>query len=142
MDERWWHLAACNDEAVDAEWFHPEPGQSDDLALEVCSRCPVAADCREAAVEEEAGRGSYIFGVRGGMSAKDRGPLVWALRRQVRQQESTVTKRIVDMADKGVALRDIARAMGMKPDAVAVRLKRAKGRDLQALAPTAAGGDS
>lgn len=108
-------------------------------ALDVCRRCPVELECLDAAVTEEAGRGSYIFGVRGGLSARERGPLVWVRRREVRQQDSAVTQRILTMADNGVGIGDIARAMGMHPDAVAARRKRAKGRDRKAPAAATAG---
>lgn len=59
----WHRQAACRGLGPDA--FFPERGRSTDAALEVCERCAVEAECREAGSTE-------LYGVWGGLSARGR----------------------------------------------------------------------
>jgi WhiB family redox-sensing transcriptional regulator len=58
--------AACAGEPVDG--FFPEKGGSNRLALQICGRCPVRAECLDEALADP----SLDHGIRGGMSANAR----------------------------------------------------------------------
>ncbi len=60
-----WHdHAACR--GVNPATFFPERGQTARTAKEICSRCPVAADCYADALEHDDG------GIRAGTSERER----------------------------------------------------------------------
>ncbi|ATN88665.1 WhiB family transcription factor [Mycobacterium phage Demsculpinboyz] len=68
----WRDLARCAE--VDPEMFFPEKGGSAKPAKRICSRCEVADECLEWAL---ANRENY--GVFGGLTAKERRPLLKAI---------------------------------------------------------------
>ncbi len=59
----WWRSAACRGRGPDM--FFPTVGEPVDPALEVCSGCPVVAQCADAGESER-------FGIWGGLSGKRR----------------------------------------------------------------------
>lgn len=61
----WAAAGACR--GVDSRIFFPVSGDTTDMAIAMCKRCPVLKDCRDYAV-------SYpkLRGVWGGMSEQDR----------------------------------------------------------------------
>lgn len=69
----WTRRAACAGDPQPDIWFleGPREGQT---ALAICRRhCPVAAQCLNAALEEEAGvPAAHRFGIRGGLLPDDR----------------------------------------------------------------------
>lgn len=69
----WMSKALCAQ--TDPEAFYPEKGGSTREAKQVCSRCPVSAECLDAALERE-----ERFGIWGGMSERER-------RRLLKQQK-------------------------------------------------------
>lgn len=66
-DEPWLADALCVLEAVSAEVFYPERGESVRPAQDVCRRCKVRGDCLEYAL-----RANEKFGVWGGASERER----------------------------------------------------------------------
>lgn len=64
----WRDLAACAGE--DPDLFYPEPGGSVKPAKQICAGCPVRAECLEDALKT-----GDRFGVRGGLSERERGRL-------------------------------------------------------------------
>lgn len=68
----WRDLARCAE--VDPEVFFPEKGKSAKPAKRICSRCEVRVECLEFAL---ANRENY--GVFGGLSEKERRPLLKAI---------------------------------------------------------------
>ena len=64
----WRDRAVCA--GVDVDLFYPEGTESGWEALEFCGRCPVRSEClSDALVTGE------VFGIRGGMLARDRAAL-------------------------------------------------------------------
>jgi hypothetical protein len=67
----WYSRAACRGKPI-GWWF---PGTRDvfstRVALLVCKRCPVRAECLDAALVEETSA-AYTYGVRGGLAAVER----------------------------------------------------------------------
>lgn len=63
----WWARAACRGQGPE-QWF-PERGDRPDHAKAVCARCPVRAECLDAAVANR-----EAAGVWGGMSPGERRP--------------------------------------------------------------------
>lgn len=75
LDPNWANRAACSPDrlAVDIPFFYGAPGYDERAAKYVCSRCPVAIECLDAAMREEAQwNGVYRFGIRGGLTATER----------------------------------------------------------------------
>jgi len=75
MDPLWHQRASCSPErlAVPIPFFYGSPGYDERACRYVCSRCPVAIECLDAAMREEAQwNGVYRFGVRGGLTATER----------------------------------------------------------------------
>ncbi|MFC8732153.1 WhiB family transcriptional regulator [Luteimicrobium sp. NPDC057192] len=73
--ERWDERAACKDWPT--EMFFPEgrvPTSWYDPARALCDACPVWETCLNAAMREETG--NYRFGMRGGLTPKQRQALV------------------------------------------------------------------
>lgn len=76
----WYDEAACRGMAV-SKFFSCMSPRDRDAAKDVCAACPVAAQCLEAAMAEEATRQSAgqnlkgRHGIRGGLSATER----WAI---------------------------------------------------------------
>ena len=76
--------AACKE--VDPELWQPERGGSSPLgrrketeqAIAICQTCPVRVPCLEAAMAEEADE-SWRWGIRGGLTARERTKLAMAL---------------------------------------------------------------
>jgi WhiB family redox-sensing transcriptional regulator len=65
QQEQWWKRAKCL--TCDPELFYPQKGQTGEDAKEVCRRCPVRAECLNAALE-----GRERFGIWGGMTERER----------------------------------------------------------------------
>lgn len=65
MSREWEKSALCAQADPD-EWF-PERGASSKMAKSICERCTVAADCLEAALENE-----ERYGIWGGLSYEER----------------------------------------------------------------------
>lgn len=61
--------AACLGEPL-STFFPENSGSRRDRALGLCRSCPVRAECLAAALEEE--HGQPKFGIRGGLTAKQR----------------------------------------------------------------------
>jgi WhiB family redox-sensing transcriptional regulator len=64
--------------SIDPELFFPDKGGSARAARRICGGCEVRAKCLDYAVEIEStpGSQSYTTGIYGGLSAKERRPLV------------------------------------------------------------------
>jgi len=71
----WQDFARCAE--TDPEIFFPEGGQSTEPAKKVCRRCEVRGECLQDALAK-----GERFGVRGGLSERERRPL----RRQYRKE--------------------------------------------------------
>ena len=65
VDWTWQEHAACR--AMDPELFFPTRGAPTREAKEVCLRCPVRAECLDAAMT-----GRERFGIWGGLSERER----------------------------------------------------------------------
>lgn len=66
-DRSWQDDAACRQAAVPDVFFPAGNNARMDAALSYCRSCPVADECLQAALDEEAGESPRnIFGVRGG----------------------------------------------------------------------------
>ena len=70
IDEPWRSEAACR--SLPTAWWYVTRGDRAPRAKAICAACPVKAECLEAAMAED---GSGAFGVRGGMSARERNQL-------------------------------------------------------------------
>lgn len=58
---------------TDPEIFFPDQGESIREAVRICSQCPVRQECFDAAMEEESARSGYgRYGIRGGVTARER----------------------------------------------------------------------
>lgn len=58
---------------TDPEIFFPNKGESIQKAVRICSQCPVRQECLDAAMEEESARSGYgRYGIRGGVTARER----------------------------------------------------------------------
>ena len=72
-----WELeAVCR--TTDADLWYPALGQSNEPALALCRRCPVRAECLEAAMaEEHPGNPRRVprWGIRGAKTAQERAQL-------------------------------------------------------------------
>jgi DNA-directed RNA polymerase specialized sigma24 family protein len=124
---------------VDPNLFHPGTGGTPEPALKVCRRCPVERECLDEAIEEEAGRAGGPFGVRGGLAAKERAPLVRARKKAIGKRESAELQRIRKLAAAGMKPAQIGAALGMDPEAVGSRLRRAAKRETKAQAEPVGG---
>ena len=76
MIAEWRARAACADYSAEL-WFPNKGGSSEadryDVARQVCHSCPVIGDCLRTAQAEEAGRGrNHRFGMRGGLTPRER----------------------------------------------------------------------
>lgn len=69
-DQHWREEARCAE--TDPEIFFPEPGQSPAAAQQVCADCPVRATCLADALDHR----DIAYGVRGGLTATQRGELL------------------------------------------------------------------
>jgi WhiB family redox-sensing transcriptional regulator len=65
----WRESALCAQ--ADPEAFFPEKGGSVKAAKRICARCPVRRECLEEALARR-----ERFGIRGGLTARERRPLV------------------------------------------------------------------
>lgn len=74
-DEPWMEDALCAE--TDQEAFFPDKGGSTRAGKSVCQRCGVQAECLEYALEHD-----ERFGIWGGMSERERRPLLKARRDQ------------------------------------------------------------
>ena len=63
----WRRDAACV--GVDVAVFFSDR-RAEHRALAICAECPVRAECLTEALAEE--RGRYVYGVRGGLTERDR----------------------------------------------------------------------
>lgn len=89
-DPRWHRRAACL--GLPLEMFYPGKGQAGDedtaIAAAVCRRCPVLAECLDAALIEEAGIGAdSLYGVRAGLTPTERVRVRGMRNREKRKQE-------------------------------------------------------
>lgn len=69
LEPDWAVDAACSE--VGGDWWHPEKGDSNRPARSVCARCAVAVECLAFALVHR-----EQFGIYGGLSAKERRPLL------------------------------------------------------------------
>ncbi|MCX5449841.1 WhiB family transcriptional regulator [Streptomyces nigrescens] len=74
-DHTWQDDAVCQSteyNPVAPETFFPEPDETDKIATakSLCGQCPVRRTCLDAALE-----GGDAYGIRGGMTEEERGPL-------------------------------------------------------------------
>lgn len=74
-DQTWQNEAVCQSteyHRVDPETFFPEPDEMDRIraAKALCAQCPVRQTCLDAALET-----GDTFGIRGGLTEEERGPL-------------------------------------------------------------------
>lgn len=69
-EQSWMGEAACR--GVSPDLFFPDRGESTAPAKAVCAGCPVSDECLEYAI-----RGREMFGVFGGLSARERLRLRW-----------------------------------------------------------------
>lgn len=67
--EEWVQFGLCAQ--TDPEAYFPEKGMSTAAAKQVCQACPVRPECLEYALDHNEG-----FGVWGGLSQRERRPLV------------------------------------------------------------------
>lgn len=74
VPEEWVQFGLCAQ--TDPGAFFPEKGESTGLAKRVCAGCPVRSECLEYALVRR-----ERFGVWGGLSERERRPLVLAARR-------------------------------------------------------------
>ena len=73
----WRDRAACADpryKPIRDFWFADDSTRNEvRTATTICGHCPVRTACLTAAADEEAGRGEqYMFGIRGGLTSKQR----------------------------------------------------------------------
>ncbi|WP_225848229.1 WhiB family transcriptional regulator [Streptomyces sp. HPF1205] len=74
-DHSWQEDAVCQPtdyNPVDPEWFFPEPEETDKIrtAKALCAQCPVRRTCLDVALET-----GDVYGIRGGLTEEERGPL-------------------------------------------------------------------
>ena len=84
-DEEWQDRALCAQ--TDPEAFFPEKGGSNADAKRTCRACPVRSKCLEYALER-----NEPFGIWGGMSADERGPLQRRPHRRRRETSAPTTE--------------------------------------------------
>lgn len=72
---QWIDHALCAQ--VGTDLFFPEAGSSVIPAKRVCAKCTVRTECLESALAEEED-GGHLYGVRGGMSPRQRRDLMRA----------------------------------------------------------------
>ncbi len=72
VDRTWQSQAACRD-SPDPDIFFPKKGDHGDQAKEICSGCPVTAQCLDFALEIK--QGTYDFGIYGGTTPAERAKL-------------------------------------------------------------------
>lgn len=72
-----WTLDALCQE-FDPEVFYPDKGQSSREAKSICHKCLCMVECLEDALLSEGGNTTNLFGVRGGLTGRERGRLVRA----------------------------------------------------------------
>ena len=77
----WWLLAECR--GVDPALFYDQDHSGQ--ARELCRTCPVSEECLAAALIEEA-HTAFIYGIRGGMLAKERQEILRRRKRAARRQ--------------------------------------------------------
>lgn len=82
-DSQWWQQALCV--RFDPDEWNPGRGQTPTEAVAACGYCPVRQPCLADAVEFEATHPGEPRGVRGGLTARQRRPLVSRRRKQLRQ---------------------------------------------------------
>lgn len=76
-DTEWWERAACAGQPL-AVFYGSGPS---DRALQVCANCPVVAPCLAEALRAEAAVDAGVsFGVRGGMTARQRRKIIREMR--------------------------------------------------------------
>ena len=72
---------------VDPEIFFPDKGESIKDAVRICEQCPVRQRCLEEAMREEAKNATWgRYGVRGGVTARERSRMAAGSQSQRRQQ--------------------------------------------------------
>lgn len=81
MPPEWVSRGLCAQ--TDPEAFFPEKGGSTREPKQICSRCPVAAECLDYALEHD-----ERFGIWGGLSERDRRKLKRALGAEDTEQDT------------------------------------------------------
>lgn len=114
-DDRWWEQALCAE--IDPELWYPTKGGSVREAKRMCRRCPVTASCLEETVRIEAQEQGEPIGVRGGLSANERIPLIRQRRGEIDREPPRVS-RIRAMVASGMGFEQIAREENIKPASV------------------------
>jgi len=85
--EEWQDRALCAQ--TDPEAFFPEKGGSNTDAKRICRRCPVEDECLTYALKT-----NEPFGVWGGMSADERGPIQRSPHRRRREPTPPATTEV------------------------------------------------
>ena len=93
MAATWQARALCR--GGDPAIWHPAPGDSDTVAQAklICARCPVRSECLSDALASEERQPSR-FGVRGGLTPRERTVLVRRLRPADQREPATSTERL------------------------------------------------
>ena len=73
MPGRWWRRAECAARGLDLPLFFPGVGQPiDERVFSACSACQVRAQCLRDAMANEPDVHGRRYGIRGGLTAKQR----------------------------------------------------------------------
>lgn len=92
IKHHWAQDALCAQ--IDPEIFFPNKGESIKQAVSICSQCPVRQECLDAALEEEAASSGYgRYGIRGGLTARERARIANGSRGPQRQRILPETAR-------------------------------------------------
>ncbi len=77
-DENWAYQALCAESDMDG--FHPDTGDNPKQIKKVCQSCPVREVCLEDALQFESSHAGARYGIYGGLTVRERRPLVKARR--------------------------------------------------------------
>jgi WhiB family redox-sensing transcriptional regulator len=92
---------------TDPEAFYPEKGGNTRPAKQICASCPVKVECLEWAVENREG-----FGVWGGLSERERRPLLEKRHRRV-QDNPAVVAQVLELSASGLSKLKIVAKTGV-----------------------------
>lgn len=112
---------------TDPEEFFPEKGGSTRQAKRVCMSCDVRTECLDYALE----RGER-FGIWGGLSERERRKLRGeAGARPGGQPDPAGDRRAAELAEAGMTVPEIAKALGVTPRSAERKLARHRARAAQ-----------
>jgi WhiB family redox-sensing transcriptional regulator len=78
----WKDRGLCAEIGINDDLWFPAKGGSVREALEVCAECPVIGECREYALSYEIDHPTFIFGIFGGLTTKQRRRIILERRQQ------------------------------------------------------------